>query len=260
MNLSPVGSFTEPLIVMSHASSETGKQLDVIEKEAFEAGKKLPTSKQNEYNLMVKRGVNQIRMQIAEMRAKGKTEYDLSRAIIVLAESFKTSNDSFIQKNQLYSHAKYQVKSNFYETSNTLNSLNSKFGRINRLDLDESHDDGQTGLDLNNVAADLKIKIRNTVEALSSDVENDKIGVNFKLQMNDFKNNIQNRLNEMPTTGYKAYQMQQFAEETVIKLHDFKNGYTTDTRITNEKVRNFQIEINEIQAEIRQEEIRQDKK
>jgi|GEM_PF-2114837 len=253
MNLSPVGSFTETLIVMSHASSETEKQLDVIEKEAFEAGKKLPTSKQNEYNLMVKRGVNQIRMQIAKMRAKGKTEYDISRAIIVLAESFKTSNDSFIQKNQLYSHAKCQVKSNFYETNNTLNSLNSKFGRINRLDLDESLDEESTGLDLNNLSTDLKTKIRNTVDILSFDVKNDKIGVIFKLQLNDFKDNIQNRLNEMPTTGYKAYQMQKFAEETVIKLQDFKYGYTTDTKITNEKVMNFQIELNEIQEEIRQE-------
>lgn len=137
MNLSPLDSFnSERLIVMSHASLETEKQLDMIEKEAFEEGSHLPMHKQDLYKAMVRQSVNQIRMQIAEMRSKGKTEYEITRAVRVLVQDFKASNESFLDKNRLYSDAKTDVRSNFHQTSDSLHSLNSNFGKIKRLDFE----------------------------------------------------------------------------------------------------------------------------
>ncbi|MBA3602478.1 MAG: hypothetical protein H0W50_02305 [Parachlamydiaceae bacterium] len=150
MNLTPVGSFiTEPLIIMSHASSETEKQLDVIEKDALEMGKNLPLGKQDLYKAMVRQGVNQIRGQIAAMRSQGKTDYEISRAVKVLVQDFKASNDNFIQKNQIYTNAKNEVLSNFHHTNNSLNSLNSNFSKIKRLDfVYEEEDEDPLALDI----------------------------------------------------------------------------------------------------------------
>lgn len=144
MEFSPsFGSFSSKPLIQTMATSEanTEQQLASIEKEAFEEGKHLPKDKQDLYKAMVRQGIGQIRNQIAEMRAQGKTEYAISRAVEILVRDFKTSNNSFLEKNQLWNGAKEEVNSNFHHTNIKLSNVNSTFGKIKRIQFDDEDSD-----------------------------------------------------------------------------------------------------------------------
>lgn len=142
MEFSPsFGSFgPTPLIQTMGSLEATEQQLASLEKQAFEEGQHLSKDKQDLYKAMVRQGIGQIRNQLANMRAQGKTEYAISRAVEILVLDFKTSNSSFIEKNQLCNSAKEEVNSNFHHTNIKLSNLSSNFGKIKRIQFDDEEE------------------------------------------------------------------------------------------------------------------------
>jgi|GEM_PF-4763237 len=139
MEFSPLfGSFNPQSQIgnFSSTADSVEPELASFEKQALEEGGHLPKHKQDLYKAMVRQSINQIRGQISAMRSRGKTEYEISRAVKVLVQDFKISNDSFIQKNQIYNSAKAEVLSNFHHTNFKLSNLDSNFGKIKRLNFE----------------------------------------------------------------------------------------------------------------------------
>lgn len=151
MEFSPLfGSFTPQSQIGNFTSTADSaeQELASFEKQALEEGGHLPKHKQDLYKAMVRQSINQIRGQISAMRSRGKTDYEISRAVKVLVQDFKASNDNFIQYNQIWNSAKDEVRNNFYHTNIKLSNLDSGFGKIKRIQFDDEDLNEQPAIDM----------------------------------------------------------------------------------------------------------------
>jgi hypothetical protein len=115
LSLSPSYSFTsQPLIETASPSSEgtPENRIDVAKKDALEGAEHLPTDKREGYRMGVRRDITLLRGLILEMRSKGKSEYAINQALNGLLQNFKSSHESFVEKNRLWDNAKEEVRSN----------------------------------------------------------------------------------------------------------------------------------------------------
>lgn len=89
------------------ASPET--RIDQVEQEVEQESQFVSEEKRAEYKITMRRTLAEIRSTIASMRALGRSEYQINRAVDGLLEKFYASSSTFFEKNTQFDNAKALV-------------------------------------------------------------------------------------------------------------------------------------------------------
>ncbi len=97
-----------PQTPSSIASPE--ERVNRIEQDAYAEADRLPIAKRETYKTSVRRDIARIRSRIADMRARGRTEYAINRVIDGLVQDFYSSKVTFIEQNGQFQNNKAKVQ------------------------------------------------------------------------------------------------------------------------------------------------------
>lgn len=84
-------------------------RVDQLEQDAEDVLRLIPKDKHQDYRLMVRRALGHIRTQITSMRALGKRDYEINKALPELFETFYAARNRFTAENKVYSKNQSRV-------------------------------------------------------------------------------------------------------------------------------------------------------
>ncbi len=107
-------------------------QLKEVEIFANDMVQYVPKAKQQAYRLMIQSELRFIRSQITTMKAEGKSEYEIHRALPGLFENFYAASNRYIDENKLYIQNKSSVCNENHVTANKINQCVREFDSFER--------------------------------------------------------------------------------------------------------------------------------
>ncbi len=113
------------------------EKVDRTEEDALAEADHLPKKQQTSFKAMIRNAMAQIRSRIAEMRAKGRIEYEINKVVDDLLQDFHLSKANFLEQTAQYDINKGLVRKSNQSIRNSLLQCNPDFRPILLMDFDD---------------------------------------------------------------------------------------------------------------------------